>query len=197
MASWHLIPKAPRALFILLTGSVVISRPSYPVACRSRGVSGIDSTAGEVLREASTSDIILVAAVATRHMSRCLRKVSSLRTQTGRALPPCLAISKTFSTRSRAWQGGSLPLAILLVPAGTNTPPTCGPARTERARSGAATGTRGSGAPSLLVLADLPAGEASAEPVVHGRGRDLSDTGPTTEGPVVDTLLPDGADKTR
>ena len=76
-------------------------------------------------------------------------------------------------------------------------PPTCGPARTERARSGAATGTRGSGAPSLLVLADLPAGEASAEPVVHGRGRDLSDTGPMTEGPVVDTLLPDGADKTR
>ena len=58
-------------MFILLTGSVVISRPSYPVACRSRGVSGIDSTAGEVLREASTSDIILVAAVAMKHMSRC------------------------------------------------------------------------------------------------------------------------------
>ena len=110
-------------------------------------------------------------------------------------MPPCLAISKTFSTRSRAWQGGSLPLAILLVPAGTNTPLTCGPARAERARSGAATGSPG--APSLLALADLPAGEASAEPVVHGRGRDLSDTGPTTEGPVVDTLLPDGADKTR
>ena len=197
MVSGHLIPKAPCASLVFLSGSVVTSRPSRPVACRSRGTPGIDSTAGEVLREASTSDIILVAAVATRHMSRCLRKVSSLRTQTGRALPPCLAISKTFSTRSRAWQGGSLPLAILLVPAGTNTPPTCGPARTERARSGAATGTRGSGAPSLLVLADLPAGEASAEPVVHGRGRDLSDTGPTTEGPVVDTLLPDGADKTR
>ena len=195
MASWHLIPKAPRASLILLTGSVVISRPSYPVACRLRGISGIDPAAGEVPREASTSDIILVAVVATRHMSRCLRKVSSLRTQTGRALPPCLAISKTFSTRSRAWQGGSLPLAILLVPAGTNTPPTCGPARTERARSGAA--TESPGAPSLLPSADLPAGEASAEPVVHGRGRDLSDTGPMTEGPVVDTLLPDGADKTR
>ena len=55
MASGRLIPKAPCASFILLTGSVVISRPSYPVACRSRGVSGIDSTAGEVLREASTS----------------------------------------------------------------------------------------------------------------------------------------------
>ena len=39
--------------------------------------------------------------------------------------------------------------------------------------------------------------EASAEPVVHGRGRDLSDTGPTTEGPVVDTLLSDGADEAR
>ena len=38
--------------------------------------------------------------------------------------------------------------------------------------------------------------EASAELVVHGRRRGLSDTGPTTEGPVVDTLLPDGADKT-
>ena len=91
--------------------------------------------------------------------------------------------------------GSSLPLAILLVPASTNTPPTCGPARTERARSGAATGSPG--APSLLALADLPAGEASAEPVVHGRGRDLSDTGPTTEGPVVDTLLSDGADEAR
>ena len=111
MVSWHLIPKALCALFILLTGSVVTSRPSYSIACRSRGVSGIDSTAGEVLREASTSDIILVAAVATRHMSRCLRKVSSLRTQTGRALPPCLAISKTFSTRPRAWQGGQPPLS--------------------------------------------------------------------------------------
>ena len=38
-------------------------------------------------------------------------------------------------------------------------------------------------------------GKASAEPVVHGWGRDLSDTGPTTEGPVVDTLLSDGADR--
>ena len=110
-------------------------------------------------------------------------------------MPPCLAISKTFSTRPRAWQGGSLPLAILLVPASTNTPPTCGPARTERARSGAATGSPG--APSLLALADLPADEASAEPVVHGRGRDLSDTGPMTEGPVVDTLLSDEVGEAR
>ena len=108
-------------------------------------------------------------------------------------MPPCLAISKTFSTR--AWQGGSLPLAILLVPAGTNTPPTCGPARAERARSGAATGSPG--APSLLAWADLPAGEASAEPVVHERGRDLSDTGPMTEGPVVDTLLSDEVGEAR
>ncbi len=107
MASWHLIPKAPRASLILLTGSVVTSRPSYSIACRSRGVSGIDSTAGEVLREASTSDVILVAAVATRHMSRCPLKASSVCTQMGRALPPCLAISKTFSTRPRAWQGGA------------------------------------------------------------------------------------------
>ena len=111
MVSGHLIPKVPCASLVFLTGSVVTSCPSRPIACRSRGIPGIDSTAGEVLREASTSDIILVAAVATRHMSRCLRKVSSLRTQTGRALPPCLAISKTFSTRPRAWQGGSsLPL---------------------------------------------------------------------------------------
>ena len=107
MVSGHLIPKAPCASLVFLTGSVVISRPPYPVACRSRGVSGIDSTAGEVLREASTSDIILVAAVATRHMSGCPRKVSSVCTQAGRALLPCLAISKTFSTRSRAWQGGA------------------------------------------------------------------------------------------
>ena len=83
MASWHLIPKALCALFILLTGSVVTSRPSYSIACRSRGVSGIDSTAGEVLREASTSDIILVTAVATRHMSRCPLKASSVCTRTG------------------------------------------------------------------------------------------------------------------
>ena len=83
MASGHLIPKAPCASLILLTGSVVISRPPYPVACRSRGVSGIDSTAGEVLREASTSDIILVTAVATRHMSRCPLKASSVCTRTG------------------------------------------------------------------------------------------------------------------
>ena len=38
-------------------------------------------------------------------------------------------------------------------------------------------------------------GKASAEPVVHGRGRDLLDTGPTTEGPIMDTLLSDGADR--
>ena len=37
--------------------------------------------------------------------------------------------------------------------------------------------------------------EASTEPVVCGRGRDLSDIDPTTEELVVDTLLPDGADK--
>ena len=37
--------------------------------------------------------------------------------------------------------------------------------------------------------------EASAEPIAHGRGRDLPDTGQTTEGPVVDTLLPGWADK--
>ena len=94
--------------------------------------------------------------------------------------------------------GSSLPLAILLVPASTNTSPTCGRGQAPReAPSGATTGTGGSDAPSLLALADLPAGEASAEPVVHGRGRDLSDTGPTTEGPVVDTLLSDGADEAR
>ena len=111
MVSGHLIPKAPCASLVFLTGSVVTSRPSRPVACRSRGIPGIDSTAGEVLREAGTSGIILVAAVATRHMSRCPPRVPSLRTQTGRALPPCLAISKTLSTRPRAWQGGSsLPL---------------------------------------------------------------------------------------
>ena len=103
MVSGHLIPKALYASFIFLTGSVVTSRPSYPVACRPRGISSIDSTAGEVLREASTSDIVLVATVATRHMGRCPPRVSSVWTQTGRALPPCLAISKTFSTRSRAW----------------------------------------------------------------------------------------------
>ena len=103
MASWHLIPKAPRASLILLTGSVVISRPSYSIACRLRGISGIDPAAGEVPREASTSDIILAAAVTTRHTGRRPPRVSSVWTQTGRALPPRLAISKTLSTRSRAW----------------------------------------------------------------------------------------------
>ena len=122
MASWHLIPKAPRASLILLTGSVVINCPSYSIACRLRGISGIDPAAGEVLREASTSDIILVAAVATRHMGRCPLKASSVCTQTGRALPPCLAISKTLSTRSRAWQGGGLLLVILML-ASTNVAP--------------------------------------------------------------------------
>ena len=48
MASGHLIPKAPRASLVFLTGSVAASRPSRPVACRSRGIPGIDSTAGEV-----------------------------------------------------------------------------------------------------------------------------------------------------
>ena len=102
MVSGHLIPKAPCASLVFLTGSVVISRPSRPVACRSRGTPGIDSTTGEVLREASTSDITLVAAVATRHTGRRPPRASSVWTQTGRALPPRLAISKTFSTRSRA-----------------------------------------------------------------------------------------------
>ena len=102
MVSGHLIPKAPCASLVFLTGSVVISRPSRPVACRSRGTPGIDSTAGEVLREASTSDIILVAAVATRHTGSPPR-VSSVWTQTGRALPSRLAILKTLSTQSRAW----------------------------------------------------------------------------------------------
>ena len=37
--------------------------------------------------------------------------------------------------------------------------------------------------------------EVSADPVVHGWRRDLSDIDPTTEGLVVDTLLPDGAGK--
>ena len=46
-------------------------------------------------------------------------------------------------------------------------------------------------------MAALPAGEVSAEPVVHGRGRDLSDTGPMTEGPVVDTLLSDEVGEAR
>ena len=103
MVSGHLIPKAPCASLVFLTGSVVTSRPSCPVACRSRGIPGIDSTAGEVLREASTSDIILAAAVTTRHTGRRPPRVSSVWTQTGRALPPRLAISKTLSTRSRAW----------------------------------------------------------------------------------------------
>ena len=40
-------------------------------------------------------------------------------------------------------------------------------------------------------------GEADAELVAHGRRRDPLDIDPTAEGPVVDTLLPDGADKAR
>ena len=46
MVSGHLIPKAPCASLVFLTGSVVTSRPWRPVACRSRGTPGIDSTAG-------------------------------------------------------------------------------------------------------------------------------------------------------
>ena len=56
----------------------------------------------------------------------------------------------------------------------------------------AASGSRAGTSPG----GPAPPREASAELVVHGRRRGLSDTGPTTEGPVVDTLLPDGADKT-
>ena len=55
----------------------------------------------------------------------------------------------------------------------------------------AASGSRAGTSPG----GPAPPREASAELVVHERRRGLSDTGPTTEGPVVDTLLPDGADK--
>ena len=173
MASWHLIPKAPRASLILLTGSVVINCPSYSIACRLRGISGIDPAAGEVPREASTSDIILAAAVATRHMSRCPLKASSVCTQTGRALPPCLAISKTLSTRSRAWQGGGLLLVILML-ASTNVAPDLRPGV-----GGAGTVRRGHGKPWRPVAPPLgrPAGRrgerrasrprAGAGPVGH------------------------------
>lgn len=64
--SEHLIPKALYASPTFLVGPELISRPSYPTACCSRGISGIDSTAGKVLREASMSGISLVAAVALR-----------------------------------------------------------------------------------------------------------------------------------
>ena len=62
----HLIPKALYASPIFLVGPELISRPSYSTARCSHGISGIDSTAGEVLREASMSGISLVAAVALR-----------------------------------------------------------------------------------------------------------------------------------
>ena len=91
--------------------------------------------------------------------------------------------------------GSSLPLAILLVPASTNVAPDLRPGA-----GGAGTVRRGHGKPWRPVapcLAALPVGEASSEPVVHGRGRDLSDTGPTTEGPVVDTLLSDEVGEAR
>ena len=90
MVSGHLIPKAPCASFIFLTGSVVISYPLYPIAYRPRGISGIDSIASEVLHEASTSDIILVAAVATRHIGRCLQKVPSPKQHAGGQDPAAL-----------------------------------------------------------------------------------------------------------
>ena len=90
MVSGHLIPKAPCASFIFLPGSVVISYPLYPIAYRPRGISGIDSIASEVLHEASTSDIILVAAVATRHIGRCLQKVPSPKQHAGGQDPAAL-----------------------------------------------------------------------------------------------------------
>ena len=58
MVSGHLIPKAPCASLVFLTGSVVTSRPSYSIACCSCRILSINSTVSEVLREASTSDII-------------------------------------------------------------------------------------------------------------------------------------------
>ena len=66
------------------------------------------------------------------------------------------------------------------------------PSRGRPAGYFAASGSRAGTSPGE---GPAPPREASAEPVVHGRGRDLSDTGQTTEGPVVDTLLSDGADK--
>ena len=168
MASWHLIPKALCALFILLTGSVVTSRPSYSIACRLRGISGIDPAAGEVLREASTSDIILVAAVATRHMSRCPLKASSVCTRTGglAALPgdledPLHPVSGVAGGRPtlghpdageyerrprpaarRGWSGhGQARPRKALAPRRSSPRPTCRPAR--RAPSQSSTGGGG------------------------------------------------------
>lgn len=100
MVSGRQPPKALCVPPIFLVGSVVIGRPPYSTACCSRRIFSVDSTAGEALRETSTStNVILAAAAVMKHMSRCPLKVSSLWTQTGRALPPCLAIPKTFSTR--------------------------------------------------------------------------------------------------
>ena len=169
MASWHLIPKALCALFILLTGSVVTSRPSYSIACRLRGISGIDPAAGEVLREASTSDIILVAAVATRHIRRCPLKASSVCTRTGglAALPgdledlldavagvaggqPPLSHppsaggherrSRPAARRGRSGHGQARPRKAL-APRRSSPRPTCRPAR--RAPSQSSTGGGG------------------------------------------------------
>ena len=117
MASWHLIPKAPRASLILLTGSVVINCPSYSIACRLRGISGIDPAAGEVLREASTSDIILVAAVATRHIGRCLQKVPSPKQHSGGQDPAALFGDLEGLLDAALGVAGAAPLVVPLVPA--------------------------------------------------------------------------------
>ena len=123
MVSGHLIPKAPCASFIFLTGSVVISCPLYPIAYRPRGISGIDSIAGEVLREASTSDIILVAAVATRHIGRCLQKVPSPKQHAGGQDPAALFGDLEGLLDAALGVAGAAPLVVPLVPASTNTPP--------------------------------------------------------------------------
>ena len=122
MVSGHLIPKAPCASFIFLTGSVVISRPSYSIACCSCRIFDIDSTVSEVLREASTSDIILVAAVATRHIGRCLQKVPSPKQHSGGQDPAALFGDLEGLLDAALGVAGAAPLVVPLVPTGTNTP---------------------------------------------------------------------------
>lgn len=64
------------------------------------------------------------------------------------------------------------------------------PGASSRGRSAGRFAASGSRAGTSPGEDPAPPREASAEPFVHGWGRDLSGTGPTTEGPVVDTLLP-------
>lgn len=82
IVSEHLTPKTMWASFMFLTGSVVTYCPSYSMTCYSCRISSIDSTVSEVPLFASMPGIILIAAVAMKHMRRCPPRTSPQHART-------------------------------------------------------------------------------------------------------------------